>query len=237
MRKELTKTRVGKVCNKHPELNGLQFRASYVCVQCSRNASRARRIAKRDAEGKSPRILYTPKEAAERIKARDKIRNKERRESPAFNAAQLERKRLWRTLNRDKYLASCRAYDARQLIDNPQRRISRNLRRRIGKAMLGKTRGVSAVRDLGMSICEFKNYITSMFTEGMTWDNYGKWHLDHIKPLVGFDLTDQNQAKEACHYSNIQPLWAEENQKKGCNPHHETWDGFYRDAWEMVEAQ
>lgn len=80
--------------------------------------------------------------------------------------------------------------------------------------MLGKTRGVSAVRDLGMSIPDFKHYLSSKFKDGMTWDNYGEWHLDHIRPLASFDLSDPEQAKAACHYSNMQPLWAKENHSK-----------------------
>jgi hypothetical protein len=86
----------------------------------------------------------------------------------------------------------------------------------LGKAMMGKTRGVSAVRDLGMSIAEFRVYIAARFGPGMSWDNYGAWHLDHVKPLAAFDLTDEAQARTACHYSNLQPLWALENQKKWC---------------------
>jgi hypothetical protein len=49
----------------------------------------------------------------------------------------------------------------------------------------------------------------------MTWDNYGDWHLDHKKPLISFDLTDLEQFRVAAHYTNLQPLWALDNLKKG----------------------
>ena len=51
----------------------------------------------------------------------------------------------------------------------------------------------------------------------MNWKNYGfrGWHIDHIKPLSSFDLSDRNQLLEACHYTNLQPLWWYENLSKG----------------------
>lgn len=160
-------------------------------------------------------MLYSPEEAAERIRSRDRERNRIRRQSDAHNAAQLERKKRWRDENRERHLATSRAYDAKQLAENLQRRLSKNLRHRLCKAMLGKTRGVSAVRDLGMSIHEFRKYIEAKFVPGMSWENYGRaWHLDHRRPLAAFDLTDAAQARAACHYTNLQPLWALENQRK-----------------------
>ena len=61
------------------------------------------------------------------------------------------------------------------------------------------------------------SHIESQFKPGMTWDNWSRtgWHLDHIKPLVTFDLTDPEQFRVACHYLNLQPLWAKENLSKG----------------------
>ena len=51
----------------------------------------------------------------------------------------------------------------------------------------------------------------------MNWKGWSVrgWHIDHIIPLVSFDLTDRKQFLKACHYTNLQPLWAEENLRKG----------------------
>ena len=49
----------------------------------------------------------------------------------------------------------------------------------------------------------------------MTWDNYGEWHIDHIKPISSFDLKDAKNQKLAMHYTNLQPLWAKDNISKG----------------------
>ena len=90
------------------------------------------------------------------------------------------------------------------------------LRSRISGCMkrIKTKKGGSAVRDLGCSIDEFKIYIEAKFKNGMSWNNHGQWHIDHIKPLSKFDLTDREQFLEACHYTNLQPLWAIENLSK-----------------------
>lgn len=154
-------------------------------------------------------------EKSEQLRAYDRARNEVRRADPEYSEAQLERKRNWKSLNRDRYLATCREYDARQLRENIQRRLAKNLRHRLRKAMLGETRGMSAVRDLGIPIHHFRAWIESKFQNGMSWENYGQWHLDHIKPLASFDLSDDSHVLQACNYRNIQPLWALDNIRKG----------------------
>ena len=70
---------------------------------------------------------------------------------------------------------------------------------------------------LGCSYEELVIHLESQFTDGMDWDGhslYG-WHIDHKIPLAAFDLTDKKQLAEACHYTNLQPLWAEDNYSKG----------------------
>lgn len=71
------------------------------------------------------------------------------------------------------------------------------------------------MRDLGCSIEQLRKYLAARFQPGMTWNNYGKWHIDHIVPLSSVDLRDREQLLKACHYSNLQPLWAGDNSRKG----------------------
>jgi hypothetical protein len=108
-----------------------------------------------------------------------------------------------------------RAY-YREYMSRPKNRIAQNLRRRVNKAIRGKPG--SAVKDLGCSVPELIKYIEYKFKIGMSWDNYGMkgWHVDHIKPLVLFDLYDIAEFRKACHFTNLQPLWATENRKKRC---------------------
>jgi hypothetical protein len=65
----------------------------------------------------------------------------------------------------------------------------------------------------GCSIEFYKSYIESQFKDGMSWNNHGEWHIDHIKPL-GLAKTER-ELKKLFHYKNVQPLWADENRKKG----------------------
>ena len=62
---------------------------------------------------------------------------------------------------------------------------------------------------------DLKKHLEDQFREGMTWDNYGEWHVDHIRPCDSFNLSFDSERKECFHFSNLQPLWANENLTKG----------------------
>lgn len=101
---------------------------------------------------------------------------------------------------------------------DPNYKIARNIRSRVHQALKRQRKSTreSVLKHLGCTISELKQHLENQFQSGMTWDNYSHtgWHVDHIKPLSLFDLGDEEQLKEACHYSNLQPLWAEDNIRK-----------------------
>jgi hypothetical protein len=67
----------------------------------------------------------------------------------------------------------------------------------------------------GCSKEELTTHLESKFTEGMTWENYGKWHIDHIRPCASFNLEEPEEQKKCFHWTNLQPLWALDNIRKG----------------------
>jgi hypothetical protein len=85
----------------------------------------------------------------------------------------------------------------------------------IRRLMTGRS-ATGVIRELlGCSEPELVRHLESKFLPGMSWDNRNQWHIDHIKPLCAFDLTDPEQQAVAFHYSNLQPLWALDNMRKG----------------------
>ena len=94
-------------------------------------------------------------------------------------------------------------------------RLRNALRCRLYSAIKNNQKVGSAVSDLGCSVGELRIHLESKFQPGMSWENYGDWHIDHIIPLCYFDLSDRKQFLQACNYSNLQPLWEIDNLSKG----------------------
>ena len=121
-------------------------------------------------------------------------------------AAIIARQTAWAKANPEKL----KIYQQNQKNDI-MNRVFKNLGKRIMSAADTKVK-----KCVGLSVEEFKSHIESQFRDGMTWENYGKtWHLDHIKPVVSFDLFNEKAFQELSHFSNIQPLLISENLKKG----------------------
>lgn len=126
------------------------------------------------------------------------------------------RNREWWGRNREAQNEKLRA----KFRENPQYRVAHNLRVRL-RIALRRTRAgkaASALVDTGCTLPELVRHLERQWLPGMSWENYGngpgQWSIDHIRPLAAFDLTDSEQQRQACHYTNLQPMWHVENLRK-----------------------
>ena len=120
--------------------------------------------------------------------------------------------------NKDKVNKQHTQYIRDRRRNDPEFRLLGNIRARLYKSLKGLTKSEASIQYIGCNLDTLKKHLESQFTEGMTWENYGKWHVDHIKPLASFDFTGahkESQLKDAWHFTNLQPLWAKDNLIKG----------------------
>jgi hypothetical protein len=153
-------------------------------------------------------------ENAEQIAERMKLYRQENADKLALEKSQYVKN------NRPKINKRQSAYIKQRCAENPLFKLTKNTRKMVSRYMLGeKSKRTQEI--IGCSYEELKTYIENQFTEGMTWDNYGMdgWHVDHIKPLAMANSEEEIIASN--HYSNLQPMWALDNLKKGA-----TFDGI-----------
>lgn len=176
-----------------------------------------------------PEIKARRNEYARQPETRARRREYEREQRKRPEVAERIRKntRKWRINNLRRRLEYQREYLKRPEVrqrrkekwkENREERIMTvlgNHIRRVCKFGIKKSRRTMEI--VGCSIGFFLNHIEEQFTEGMTWDNYGtEWHIDHIVPVAWFKglLHEVEWQRVVCHWTNLQPLWAEENRKK-----------------------
>ena len=110
--------------------------------------------------------------------------------------------------------------------DVPEFKLANNIRKQVCKALSRNQKSCKSFDLIGCSPLDLRQHLEQHFDSRMSWENYGSyWHVDHIRPLASFDLSDPDQQKRAFHWSNLQPLSASENRKKGA---------FYEEPSETV---
>ena len=131
----------------------------------------------------------------------------------------------WQKANPDKVRGYRKNYYPKRKARDPGFRIRHNISSRLRQLIKKHDKSVKYAIDdlLGCTIQEFKEHLEAQFQPGMSWENYGVmgWHIDHIVSCWRFDMTDPEQQKQCFHYSNMQPLWREDNMAK-------------RDHWGLV---
>lgn len=118
--------------------------------------------------------------------------------------------------NKDKYNEYSKNWKKKERLINPKYKLINNIRERTKDFLNYKkeNKNTKIYNIVGCSPEFLKEYIENKFTEGMSWDLMGKHiHIDHIIPLSS--AKDEDEIYKLCHYSNLQPLWAKDNLKKG----------------------
>jgi hypothetical protein len=118
---------------------------------------------------------------------------------------------------REKNADALREAARRRRANNPALyKLGVNIRRRISTALERNGKSAGTQELIGCTIQELRAHLEAQFSPAMTWENYGPvWHIDHKRPCASFDLSDPAQQRQCFHFSNMQPLLAEENLRKG----------------------
>lgn len=150
--------------------------------------------------------------------------NKERYERDKFRI--LERQRKYRAKNRAKKNAQAKTYrEANQekvaaaklksynklRQNSTEFRLLCALRCRLRSAVKGIVKSARTIELLGCTVDALMVHLEKQFKPEMSWGNYGKWEVDHIKPCAAFDMADHGQQRACFHWSNLQPLWKLDN--------------------------
>ena len=121
----------------------------------------------------------------------------------------------WRNENKEKWKQWTRAYVKGRRQKDISFALMCNARSRIHTLLSKYKKSNKSMILIGCSPKELKEHLEKKFKPGMTWENRKDWHIDHIIPCSFFDFSDPQQQKKCFHYTNLQPLWAIDNMKKG----------------------
>ena len=139
--------------------------------------------------------------------------------------------------SKDGYQSWCKSCKAEQLSEyykkNPNKRgnyyskekslrayyrnrVHSNVARMVRRGLMEHKKGRPTFKLLGYTQEDLKRHLENLFTEGMSWDNYGEWHIDHIIPRakLPFETETDENFKKCWSLDNLQPLWARDNRMK-----------------------
>lgn len=207
-------TKVCTKCGVEKSIDNFYFRKDSgkyrnECKECL--CSDRRKYRKENKEKISIAAKKSREQNKEKIKKQRRLYRENNKEVIAL------RKKEYRKNNIEEIRKRKRVYESAKIQNDSTYKLKKNLKRRVLIA-IQKQYGEKAYKTmdlLGCSIEKARKHLETQFTDGMSWENQGTWHIDHIIPCASFDLTDPEEQKKCFHYTNLQPLWAEDNLKKG----------------------
>lgn len=162
----------------------------------------------REQCAKKTREWYAAKPLEERQRLNQQSSERRRKRKERYTAERIERERK---RQRD-YVRERRKNELRF-------KLICTCRSRVNRALAGKAKSAKTMKLIGCTPERLIEHLESKFADGMSWENHGsgdgKWQVDHILPVAWFNLDSEPQQACAFHYTNLQPLWAIENHRKG----------------------
>ena len=205
-----------KICNIEKPIKEFPFRKDQnkyrnFCIKCSTEKTRARRLLR--YANKKEQICQQIKQYKELNKNSVRERSKKYRDSNKETLAQKNKE--YRQKNKEIIQKKSNDYRSVRAKKDPMYSMKLRIRSRTRLIFKKRKWNKSAKFDeyLGCTLDFFKTHIESLFLDGMSWENRNLWHLDHIIPLKAASTPEE--LIRLCHYTNIQPLWALDNIKKG----------------------
>lgn len=175
-----------------------------------------RLLKNKNVDIRPSRSVFLGGKAASKKRTRDKNKTLYNQTFKNWRVKNAEHFNQWRKEHRSRHKERFTAYEQalyRKMSQDPMFRLQHNLRGNITNALKNQnSKKIARTFDiLGCSPDELRLHLESLFTDGMSWENYGKggWHIDHIKPISSFTFTSENdpEFKECWALSNLQPLW------------------------------
>lgn len=151
-----------------------------------------------------------------RYREKNKIRIRKRKAQQYVKEIHTKRKREYRKNNRSKDRKYSREYKRKLRKEDPVFALTEIARRRILNALenQGLRKNSLTKKLIGCSFSKLRHYLEKQFDDYMTWENRGKWHVDHRVPCKAFDLSNPLEQRVCFWYKNLQPMWAKDNLEK-----------------------
>lgn len=199
-------------------------KSKQAAYQAAYYAANREKWAAYNAANREKKLAYS---AAYRAANRNEIKARNAAYRAANSEREKARKAAYCAANSDKVKAYAAAYYAEnskkvqasrvnRYRTNPNFRIAVAIRWHLQRVVKsGGIKDATSLSYVGCTVAQLRRHLERQFAPGMTWQNHGEWHIDHITPLAAFDFAAfPAQIKQAEHYTNLRPMWARDNLSK-----------------------